>query len=85
MKNLNLMLVVSSFSFANSLISGDVLSAVRICFKNESFPTFKSKVSFSADESIVKDQKQQKNIRVGDQKLGAIGNQKHTRFLFGLN
>ena len=77
-------LVAASFSVANSLISADVLSAARKCYKN----TF-SKVSFNVscnknrleteniflqEESVVKNQK------VGDLNLGKVGNRKHTYF-----
>ena len=87
-------LVTPSFSMADSLISADVLSTARECYKN----TF-SKVIFHIccnknrleaeniflrEESTVKSQNDSKKIRVGDLSLGTLGNQKHTYFLFGL-
>ena len=83
-------LVTPSFSMADSLISADVLSTARECYKN----TF-SKVIFHIccnknrleaeniflrEESTVKSQNDSKKIRVGDLSLGTLGNRKHTYF-----
>ena len=85
-----------SFSLANSLISADMLSAVRERYKNTfskascSISCNKNRLEteniFLWEESIVKTKNDNKKFRVGDLNLGTVGNQKHTYciFLFGL-
>ena len=88
-------LVTPSFLMADSLISADVLSTARECYKNNFSKVIfyiccnknrlEAEKIFLREELTVKSQKREKKIRVGDLNLGTVGNRKHKFFCLALS